>query len=522
MLNDVGQKSALSQQSGVKVDLSYVWLAFSNKEADAAKSLHCFWNGVEMRSCKKYKAVVSTALSVMVLALVACITMRPAIAENEIVVEDSIAVQSSVEAGIEYHVSVGSFKSDHYMLGETVDLQSLIHNDKGAQWTIDRITSYPRCVSVNGNTLTFIYEGSGYIHMTLRNVSENTTDSVVYDVSCASHYYIGVGEGIEHGTVSVDKAVALYGETVTVTVVPDEGFQLDRLDKILTGRGGSYTGHVAYGGRNAWEASTYTFTVEDYDVLVVATFKERDPKPIPVPYEQYCTYDGTKKVGIKNGEGYKLSGTYRATKAGTYTAVATLDPYYKWYDDTTTPKKITWSIRSKLVMPEISLKKASYVYTSKTVTPKVSVTVDGSVLKKGRDYDVTYDKGRKRVGLYNVFVSLKGNYSGNGYACFKIKKAANPLTATAMQRLVKYAKVKKQQVTVSCPIKLSDSKGKITYTKIQKGSSKRLNVNAKTGAVTVKKGTKKGTYKIKIQVNDVGNANYKSIRKTVVCKVTVQ
>ena len=492
------------------------------KESDAAKSPCCFWNGVEMRSCKKYRTGVNTASFVLVLLLVACIAARPAIAENEIEIEDSITAQSSVEAGIEYHVNVGSFKSDHYMLGETVDLQSLIHNDKGAEWTIDRITSYPGCVSVDGNSLTFRYEGSGYVHMTLRNVSDNKTDSVVYNVSCASQYYIGVGEGIEHGTVSVDKTVALYGETVTVTVVPDEGFQLDRLDKVLTGKGGSYTGYIAFGDRNAWQVSSYTFTVEDYDVLVVATFKERDKESVSVPYAQYLTYSGTKQIGVKNGEGYKLSGTYKATKAGTYTAIATLDPYYKWYDGTTTPKTITLSIRPKLVIPEVSLKKASYAYSGKTVTPTVSVKANGLVLKKGRDYDVTYDQGRKRVGLYSVSVSLKGNYSGNGYSHFEIKKAANSLTATTVQRSVKYEKVRKQQVTVSCPIKLSNSKGKVTYARIQKGSSKRLGVNTKTGAVTIKKGTKKGTYKIKIQVNDAGNANYKSARKTVVCKVTVK
>ena len=45
---------------------------------------------------------------------------------------------------------------------------------------------------------------------------------------------------------------------------------------------------------------------------------------------------------------------------------------------------------------------------------------------------------------------------------------------------------------------------------------------AKTGKITVKKGLKKGTYKVKLRVTAAGNKNYKKKAKTVVVKVRVK
>ena len=48
-------------------------------------------------------------------------------------------------------------------------------------------------------------------------------------------------------------------------------------------------------------------------------------------------------------------------------------------------------------------------------------------------------------------------------------------------------------------------------------------VNTKTGKITVKKGLKKGTYKVKVKVKAAGNANYKASKeKTVTVTVKVK
>lgn len=57
---------------------------------------------------------------------------------------------------------------------------------------------------------------------------------------------------------------------------------------------------------------------------------------------------------------------------------------------------------------------------------------------------------------------------------------------------------------------------------MKKGSSKRLSVNKKTGKVTVKKGTKKGKYRIRIKVTAAGTANYKKATKTLTCTIVVK
>ena len=51
---------------------------------------------------------------------------------------------------------------------------------------------------------------------------------------------------------------------------------------------------------------------------------------------------------------------------------------------------------------------------------------------------------------------------------------------------------------------------------------KYFKINKTTGKVTVKKGLKKGTYKIKVKVSAAGDNNYKSGNKTVTLTIKVK
>ena len=63
--------------------------------------------------------------------------------------------------------------------------------------------------------------------------------------------------------------------------------------------------------------------------------------------------------------------------------------------------------------------------------------------------------------------------------------------------------------------------GTLTYKKVK--GNKKITINKKTGKVTVKKGLKKGTYKVKVKIKAKGNANYKaSAFKTVTFKIKVK
>ena len=65
---------------------------------------------------------------------------------------------------------------------------------------------------------------------------------------------------------------------------------------------------------------------------------------------------------------------------------------------------------------------------------------------------------------------------------------------------------------------VTKAKGTVTYKKVK--GSKKIAI-AKDGKVTVKKGIKKGTYKVKVKVIAAGNANYKKRTRTVTFKVKV-
>ncbi len=100
-------------------------------------------------------------------------------------------------------------------------------------------------------------------------------------------------------------------------------------------------------------------------------------------------------------------------------------------------------------------------------------------------------------------------------------KKANPLTVKGKTAAVKLKNVKKKAQTVkqSAAFAVSKAQGKVTYAKAS--GSKNITV-AKDGKLTVKKGTKKGTYKIKVKVTAAGNSTYKKATKTVTVTINVK
>lgn len=92
-----------------------------------------------------------------------------------------------------------------------------------------------------------------------------------------------------------------------------------------------------------------------------------------------------------------------------------------------------------------------------------------------------------------------------------VAKAAQPMKVKISAKTCKASALKSKAATFS--IGTSKAVGKVTY----KTDSKYVKVSSK-GVVTVKKGTKKGTYKVTVKA--AGNTNYKSGSKTV--KITVK
>ncbi|WP_289006195.1 GLUG motif-containing protein [uncultured Parabacteroides sp.] len=82
-------------------------------------------------------------------------------------------------------------------------------------------------------------------------------------------YTITIDAGITNGTVETDKTIASKGEIVTLTVTPDEDYELETLN--VTGTNVSGSGNER------------TFEMPGEAVTVTATFKEVKPAPAPDP-----------------------------------------------------------------------------------------------------------------------------------------------------------------------------------------------------------------------------------------------
>ncbi len=101
-------------------------------------------------------------------------------------------------------------------------------------------------------------------------------------------------------------------------------------------------------------------------------------------------------------------------------------------------------------------------------------------------------------------------------------KLNNPMTVKGKTAKLKASKLKKKSRTVklSKALTIKNSKGKLTYAKVS--GNKKITINKATGKIKVKKGLKKGTYKVKVKVTAAGNADYKAGAQTKVFKIRVK
>ena len=159
-------------------------------------------------------------------------------------------------------------------------------------------------------------------------------------------------------------------------------------------------------------------------------------------------------------------------------------------------------------------------YTGKAQTPAPKVTFNGVVLKMGTDYTVAY-KNNTNAGKATVTITGKGSFTGTKTANFTINPAAQKLKVSAAAKTVK-AKALKKKAQNTTKVAVSGAKGKVTYVKVAKGSSKKLTINKKTGKIKVAKKTKKGTYKIKVKVTAAKTKNFKAATVTKTIKVRVK
>ena len=164
---------------------------------------------------------------------------------------------------------------------------------------------------------------------------------------------------------------------------------------------------------------------------------------------------------------------------------------------------------------KISLKGAkatakSVTYNGRKQKAEVTVTLDGKTLTEGEDYVLAKDASKKKAGKYTITINGVGKYSGTLKTTYTIKKAKPTISVTG-KTTVKASVLKKKAVSFKWKTKVQE-KAKVSYVSFNKN----IKVTAK-GKVTLKKGLKKGDYKIKITT--AATNNYKKAVKKVTIKV---
>lgn len=183
--------------------------------------------------------------------------------------------------------------------------------------------------------------------------------------------------------------------------------------------------------------------------------------------------------------------------------------------------------------PSISLAAQTATYTGK------AIAYSGKVTKKGSSGNVTYSyysdaackkavkaANVKNVGTYYVKATLAADANHNAATSKAVKLTIAKAKATAKAKKatvsLKVSALKKKAQTVA-NLTVTCDKGKASYKNASSNkTAKKFKVNAKTGKVTVPKGTKKGTYAVKVKVTVNAGANYQKLTKTVSFKVKVK
>jgi len=177
------------------------------------------------------------------------------------------------------------------------------------------------------------------------------------------------------------------------------------------------------------------------------------------------TYDGKVKkptVTVKDSAGKTISSKYYTVtyasgrkNAGTYKVTVKMKGNYIG------TKTLTFKILPVSISKcKLKLSATSYTYNGKVKTPSVTVkNANGSTLKKGTHYTVTYATGRKNVGTYKVTVKMKGNYSGTKTLTFKINPPKTTVSkVTPAKKSLKVTLTKKTSQVTGYQVQYSTSK----------------------------------------------------------------
>ena len=215
---------------------------------------------------------------------------------------------------------------------------------------------------------------------------------------------------------------------------------------------------------------------------------------------------------VKYSAGRKAAGTYDVTVTlkGNYTGQNTAKFIIE-------PQSIS---KAKIV-----LEKRTYTYSGKAFKPKLTVTLDGAILKNGTDYKVTYSSN-KNPGNGKVQIEGTGNYKGKpATQSFLIRKDIQKFTVTPKAKSFKisYSKLKKadQKLPVTKTLKISKPVGEVIY-EIGHASAEGFSIDNSTGTIFIAKGTPKGTYELTLRLCAKGDGEHVICYRLTDIRITVK
>ncbi|MDR1866454.1 MAG: YDG domain-containing protein, partial [Bacteroidales bacterium] len=122
--------------------------------------------------------------------------------------------------------------------------------------------------SAIGNNITVSFSGYGIAGADAGNYILSAQPASVTANITQSIYGVSIGS-FANGSVSADKTSAQAGETVTLTVYPNSGYELENLNVYQTN-----SPYTPVGSLHATSSQEYEFTMPAYGVTVTATFRK--------------------------------------------------------------------------------------------------------------------------------------------------------------------------------------------------------------------------------------------------------
>ena len=229
---------------------------------------------------------------------------------------------------------------------------------------------------------------------------------------CFALERIDIPEGVaEVGNYAFDRCTALTNVSLPSTLKSIGRYAFNDCSALVSldiPRNVTVFGESAF--TNLANSSTITvFTQAQYDLLNsnstyisvdrTAVAFSNDVKSVPAPIaKSNLVYTGSEQIGVTEGEGYSLSGTVKATDAGSYFATATLLDGFVWTDGESEPVEIRWTIaRAPYSMSGTSFDdvvvtydgKPHSVFVSGDLPEGLSVSYEGNGRVDAGSYDVT-------------------------------------------------------------------------------------------------------------------------------------